>query len=406
MRRWMLKFRRRRTLERDLEAELAFHREMAAARGNAIPMGNTAVLREQARDLWRFTFVENLWRDLVYGARSLRRSPALVITALLSLGLGIGINTGIFSLALEFLLSEPSVADPASLVYVILGGNSHASLQALEFVEASGVFQDVAGANEETFINFDDGVDTRQVFCVQTTRNFFSSLGAPVAHGRGVRPLRRRTDGGDPESFLAHPAQWRRGHGGPTIRLDGRAYTVTGILPRGFSHAGGFGFSPDVYVPRYLEGTPMALYARLKPGMRIGQARAAVATLARRMDQAIPAVPLRGVTSGDRRGGIRSFPEPIPIADGGPVFPDSVAVVGLVLLVACLNVATLLLARGAARRPEMAIRLSLGAGRGRLFQQLLLESLLLAVAGATVGLVLERFLGAALAQLRIAAVPG
>ncbi len=82
-----LKLRRRRSMERDLEAELAFHREMAAVHGNPIPIGNTAVLQEQARDLWRFAFVENLWRDLVYGVRSLRRSPALVITALFSLGL-------------------------------------------------------------------------------------------------------------------------------------------------------------------------------------------------------------------------------------------------------------------------------------------------------------------------------
>jgi hypothetical protein len=85
-------------MERDVAAELAFHQAMAAAQGNPIPMGNATVIQEEARDLWRFTFVENLWRDVVYGARSLRRSPALAATAVLSLGLGIGINTGIFSL--------------------------------------------------------------------------------------------------------------------------------------------------------------------------------------------------------------------------------------------------------------------------------------------------------------------
>src|ERR1019366_7601116 len=120
MPRLFLKIFRRRAMERDVEAELAFHRDMAAAHGNPIPMGNTTVVQEQARDLWRFTWIENLWRDVVYGTRSLRRSPAL-----LSLGLGIGINTGIFSMAVEFLLSEPSITVARSVVSVKMGGNSH-----------------------------------------------------------------------------------------------------------------------------------------------------------------------------------------------------------------------------------------------------------------------------------------
>src|SRR5450631_2246512 len=164
MLRLFLKFRRRRSMERDIETELAFHREMSAANGNPIPMGNTAVIQEQARDLWRFAWVENIWRDVLYGMRSLRRSPALVITALLSLGLGIGINTGIFSLAVEFLFSEPSVSDAASIVSLRVGGNSHSKKEAVEFIRASGLFQDVVGENEETYINWDDGAETRQIF--------------------------------------------------------------------------------------------------------------------------------------------------------------------------------------------------------------------------------------------------
>jgi hypothetical protein len=126
MRRLFLKLLRRRRLQRDLEAELAFHREMSGE--NAVPLGNTSVIKEQALDLWRFNFIENLWRDLIYAARGLRRSPALVVSALLSLGLGIGVNTAIFSLGVEFLFSEPSVRDAGSLVKVTLGGNSHASI--------------------------------------------------------------------------------------------------------------------------------------------------------------------------------------------------------------------------------------------------------------------------------------
>src|SRR5262249_45930313 len=109
IRRLVLKLFRRRRLQQDLEAELAFHRDMAAAGGNPTPFGNAGIIREQAFDLWRFTRAENLWRDLVFAVRTLRKSQSLVWAALLSLGLGIGVNTAIFSIATAFLLSEPSV---------------------------------------------------------------------------------------------------------------------------------------------------------------------------------------------------------------------------------------------------------------------------------------------------------
>ena len=98
--------------ERELDAELAFHREMSTARENPIPLGNTGLLKEQAFDLWRFNDIENFGRDIRYSIRALRKSPGFVLTALLSLGLGIGVNTTMFSLATEFLLSEPC-ATPA-----------------------------------------------------------------------------------------------------------------------------------------------------------------------------------------------------------------------------------------------------------------------------------------------------
>jgi hypothetical protein len=114
MRRFLLKLFRRRTMERDTEVELAFHREMAAAHGNPTPFGNSTVIKEQGREPWRFNTVENLWRDATDAVRGLRRNPALVASALLSLMLGIGVNSAIFSLGAEFLFSQPSVRDPDS----------------------------------------------------------------------------------------------------------------------------------------------------------------------------------------------------------------------------------------------------------------------------------------------------
>lgn len=401
MPRLFLKLFRRRSLERDIETELAFHRDMAAARGNPIPLGNTTVVMELARDVWRFAWIENLWRDVVYGARGLRRSPALLITAVLSLGLGIGINTGIFSLAVEFLFSEPSVRDAHSVVAVRVGGNSHQPKQVVDFLAASGLFQDVVGENEETYINWNDGVETRQIFSVQLTKNYFTSLGVPVAYGRGILPK-------DPDEVVVLGNHfWRsRLRGDPTvvgrsIRLDGRPYTVVGILPAGYRSLIGFGYSPDVCIPRYLDDTILAIYARLKPGMTIGQARAGLLTIDRRLDQAIPA-PFRygegsAVTPIAGMDRIRYESEMQTV---GLFFVLLLVVVGLVLLIACANVASLLLARGSARRHELAVRLSLGAGRGRLLQQLLIESAWLSLLGAAFGLLLREAMAAAIEGYR------
>src|SRR5579862_1401747 len=172
--------------------------------------------------------------------RAACRSPALVITTLLSLGLGIGVNMGIFSLAVEFLFSEPSVRDAASLVSIRLGGNSHSSKAVVDFVRASGLFQDVVGENEETYINWDDGAETHQVFSVQVTKNYFTVLGNPIAYGRGILP-------GDPDEVAVLSNRFWRNHlhGDPAvvgraIRLDGRSCTIVGILPADFRTLIGF----------------------------------------------------------------------------------------------------------------------------------------------------------------------
>ncbi len=226
MRNLFFQLTRRRSLERDLEAELAFHREMAAAGGNPVPLGNAASILEQSRDFWRFTFFENLWRDLVYGARGLRRNSTLVAAAVLSLALGIGANAAIFSLAVEFLFSKPSVSDPASVVSIRLGGNSASPPPVVEYVRQSGVFADVVGENEEAFVNFNDGLETRPVFAVFTTKNFFTALGVPMAYGRGILP-------GDPDEVVVLQDRfWRQYfHGDPSVVGTVQLIWMTNPIP-------------------------------------------------------------------------------------------------------------------------------------------------------------------------------
>ncbi|HEY6988422.1 MAG TPA: ADOP family duplicated permease [Bryobacteraceae bacterium] len=398
-----MKLFRRRRLEADLEAELEFHREMTGAHGNPIGLGKTSVIKEQALDLWRFTFIENIWRDIRYAIRSLSRSPGFVLSALLSLGLGIGVNTAMFSIATEFLLSKPSVVDAQSWVSIYLGDSNHAKQNAVDFLDRSGVFRDVAGENWESFSNWNDGHETRRIFTVQTTKNYFAVLGIPVALGRGwtvndpgqvvvlcYRFWQRHFDG-DPSVI------------GRSIDLDGRAFTVIGVLPPSHRTLIGYGFSPDIYLPSYLPDTLFEIYARLRPGMSLGEARAAVRTVAERMDRS-KLDPYKKYASGLRvmpLAGFARLKQEQAATSIGLFFAVLLALVTLVFVIACVNTAGLLLVRASNRRQEMAVRLSLGASRGRLTQQLLVESLLLSLSGGGAGFVIAQLMARLLASIRL-----
>jgi predicted permease len=403
MRRFLRKLRQRGTMHQSIEDELAFHREMAALAGNAIPLGNNAVIAEHGYALWRFNVLENLWRDVVYAARGLRRNPLMVLAALVSLALGIGVNATMFSLGMEFLLSRPSVRDSASLVYVRLAGSSHSPHQALEFLASSGLFADVAGENEEVTTNYNDGTVTHPVASVFTTKNYFTALGIPMLRGRGIAP-----DDPDEVAVLSN-AFWLKQFGGdPTIvgraiNLDGRMCTVVGILPEHHRGLIGFGYSPQIYLPRYLESTILAIYAREKPGMPVSSARAGVETVARRMDSEMPSAQFKwsDEVQVSPIAGIARLKSERDLMAIGVFFVLLLAVTGLVLLIACVNVASLLLARSSVRRREIAIRLAIGASRGRLLQQLLADSLLLALLGAVVGLALAEISAVLLARIHL-----
>jgi predicted permease len=404
MARFLRKLWRRRRLERELEAEIAFHRAMAAQHDTGIPFGNVLVVKEQVRDLWQFTRLENLWRDVRYAARGLRRSPGLVLSALLSLGFGIGANVAIFSLVTSVLLGAPSIVAPDEWLGIRLGGSSHAPRPVVEDLRRSGTFREVVGEREEASLNWDTGTETRPLYAIDTTRNYFAALGIPMLHGRGYSP-------DDPREVvvLSHRF-WREALGsdpgivGRALRLDGRMFTVTGVLPARHRTLIGMGFSPDVFVPEFRtrlagvdgrspgqEEPGVQIYVRVAPGTTADAARSRAEAAAVQLDRAWPgeqyAHDVRATPVSGRAKLTSSHSRPLVLFSA-----VLLAVVGLILLMACVNVAGLLLARAAGRSEEMAVRLAIGAGRGRLLQQLLCESLVLSVLGLACGFALREVL--------------
>lgn len=344
-----------------------------------------------------------LVQDLRYALRMLVRNRGFTAVAVLTLALGIGPNTAIFSLVNAALLRPLPYKDPDQLVMVWeqlkkLGINRFAAPLAnyMDYRAENQVFQDIA-AFEYAHFDATTGDQPERIFGMRITANLFPLLGIEAALGRTF-VSEESAPGRDAVVVLSN-ARWQRRFGadrgvvGKRLLLDGRLFTVIGVMPRSFRFSVGGSDLPDVWVPMVIHPDPnrsqgrLQLIGRLKPGVSVDQASASMKTVAARLEGEyhlyrgphgedpgydVAVVPLRQNLTGDAR-------ESLLVMLGA---------VGFVLLTACANVASLLLARATSRQREIAVRAALGANRPRLIRQVLTESLLLSLIAGGLGLVL------------------
>ena len=357
-------------------------------------------------------------QDLKFGARLLAKAPGFTAVAALSLALGIGANTTIFTLVSAVLLNPLPVEDPSELVSVWTTDERNQN-SALGFLQVSPMnYKDLRDKNEvfsglgahaglPLSVSSPNG-EPQQVFGEIVTGNYFQVLGAKPAVGRTFGPEDDKTPGERLVAVLGY-GEWQKRFGGDpsavgrTLTINGQAFTILGVMPKGFKGTNAIG-APAVWVPYmtypvttngfFLElarpnqrrGLVFNVTGRLKPGVTVREAEANLKTIARQLEQEYP---------NDNKGRNVTI---VPLAQAtiNPGFRNNIVmaggllmtIVGLVLLIACANVANLLLARATVRQKEIAVRLSLGASRGRLIMQLLTEGTLLAFIGGAGGLLL------------------
>ncbi|HXG65878.1 MAG TPA: ABC transporter permease, partial [Blastocatellia bacterium] len=367
--------------------------------------------------------METLWQDLRYGARALFKRPAFAAIVVLTLALGIGVNSAIFTLVNAYLLRPLPVKDAHELVVIATRDNllevpyevSYANYEDIR--DRTEVFSDVI-AFQPAVVSLSADGQAERAWNLFVSGNYFSMLGVEAAFGRTFTVEEGRIPGTHPVIVISHGYWQRRFAGHPSVigkavNLNGQPFTIIGVLPQSFTGTE-YLIDLDLYVPvglydrlypgslaqlRQRENTGYRVMARLKPGVSEEQARAAVDVLARQLEQEYPAT-----NKGVRFALVKEAYARPHIALSGTIPRIALvfmALVGLILLIACANVANLMLVRTAARQKEMAIRAALGASRARLVRLVLTEGIVLALIGGAVGLLLSMWATDWLSRIRL-----